>query len=494
MSKKLRNNLVWLHLQTKKPMPPNPAGYVIMEAFTNFLQKFLGRNGKHWRFVYRNGEFKAYGLKNALNETISAAHKKMKKNPALANKVRVIFEKKAEKFLQLANYIAGLDPNKLTNVELYSWYKKYFQGYLDTYPYGEPLAWILKDAVAEDLERYLGKRAGLGRAKDILQTLITPRELSFISEEEYRLSKIALAFKQNGNAFSPAIKKTLQRHVRNFSWIPYDYGVMLWTTEDFKKRVRELARQDLAAKLTQFKNYSKRTAKEQQKLFRDLGVNSKNQKMFFALQTLTYLNDYKKEVFSRSHVLVRGLQDEMAKRIGLNWNLFGFMSLKELQLALQGKPIVSKADIKKRFQQSIFEGMPKKEPWFTVGRKADEIISELEPDRMEEVVPVQEVHGQVASRGIVQGKVKVLLSPQESSLIKKGNILVAIMTSPDYVIAMKKAAAIVTDEGGMTSHAAIVSRELRIPCVTGTKIATKVFKDGDLVEVDADNGVVRILK
>ena len=58
---------------------------------------------------------------------------------------------------------------------------------------------------------------------------------------------------------------------------------------------------------------------------------------------------------------------------------------------------------------------------------------------------------------------------------------------------MKKSAAIVSDEGGITSHAAIVSRELKIPCVIGTKIATKVFKDGDLVEVDANKGIVRLV-
>ena len=65
------------------------------------------------------------------------------------------------------------------------------------------------------------------------------------------------------------------------------------------------------------------------------------------------------------------------------------------------------------------------------------------------------------------------------------------MTTPDFVPAMKKAAAIVTEQGGITSHAAIVSRELGVPCVIGTKIATRVLKDGDLVEVDANKGIVR---
>jgi pyruvate,water dikinase len=68
------------------------------------------------------------------------------------------------------------------------------------------------------------------------------------------------------------------------------------------------------------------------------------------------------------------------------------------------------------------------------------------------------------------------------------------MTSPDYISAMNLAGAIVTDEGGLLSHAAIVSRELGKPCIVGTKVATRVFKNRDLVEVDANKGIVRKIK
>ena len=77
--------------------------------------------------------------------------------------------------------------------------------------------------------------------------------------------------------------------------------------------------------------------------------------------------------------------------------------------------------------------------------------------------------------------------------MKSGDIIVTTMTTPDYLMAMKMAAAIVTEEGGLTSHAAIIARELGIPCIIGTKIATQVFKNGDMVEVDAEKGVVRII-
>ena len=98
--------------------------------------------------------------------------------------------------------------------------------------------------------------------------------------------------------------------------------------------------------------------------------------------------------------------------------------------------------------------------------------------------------GSPASPGIGTGPVKILKSPKEIGKISKGDVLVAPMTSPDYVPAMKKSAAIITDQGGQTSHAAIVSRELGIPCVVGTEEATKKLKDGEIVTVNGEAGQI----
>ena len=95
-----------------------------------------------------------------------------------------------------------------------------------------------------------------------------------------------------------------------------------------------------------------------------------------------------------------------------------------------------------------------------------------------------------ASRGIASGPVIKVASPKDITKVKEGDILVAHMTSPDYVPAMKKAKAIVTDEGGRTSHAAIVSRELRIPCVVGTIQATSMLKEGEIITVDGEAGKI----
>lgn len=103
------------------------------------------------------------------------------------------------------------------------------------------------------------------------------------------------------------------------------------------------------------------------------------------------------------------------------------------------------------------------------------------------------VKGKTASGGYAKGKVKILRRAKDIEKMNEGDILIAPMTTPDYIPVMAKAAAVVTDEGGALCHAAIVSREMGKPCVIATEYATKIFNDGETVEVNADEGVVKRL-
>jgi len=106
-----------------------------------------------------------------------------------------------------------------------------------------------------------------------------------------------------------------------------------------------------------------------------------------------------------------------------------------------------------------------------------------------------EIKGVKASLGRAKGIVKIVLNKDDLKKVNDGDILLSVMTTPDFVHAMKKASAIVTDEGSILCHAAIISRELKIPCIVATKIATQVLETGDLVEVDATNkSVISIIK
>jgi len=127
----------------------------------------------------------------------------------------------------------------------------------------------------------------------------------------------------------------------------------------------------------------------------------------------------------------------------------------------------------------------KKEKAKEKGKKIPEEVK-----KVKEVEAESLVKGETASSGIASGKVKIIEDVSELDKIKKGDILVTSMTTPDMVPAMQKASAIVTDEGGMTCHAAIVSREMGTPCIVGTGNATKELKEGEEVTVHATHGIV----
>ncbi len=124
-------------------------------------------------------------------------------------------------------------------------------------------------------------------------------------------------------------------------------------------------------------------------------------------------------------------------------------------------------------------------PITTLGDEKVEETVEKTPEKLNPLV-----RGLAASPGIGRGKVRLIKDITEINLVQEGDILVTDMTNPDMVPAMRKSAAVVTDEGGRTCHAAIVSRELQIPAIVGCKDATTVLKDGDFVTVDATRGVV----
>ena len=131
------------------------------------------------------------------------------------------------------------------------------------------------------------------------------------------------------------------------------------------------------------------------------------------------------------------------------------------------------------------------------------VLSEEETNQLEKNIEakatiliqnLEEFKGLAVNRGAFKGKVKKVVDLSKLGEVKQGDVLVTSMTRPQYNNAIKNAGAIVTDEGGMLCHASILAREFDIPCIVGTKIATKVLKDGDRVEVDADEGIIKILK
>jgi phosphohistidine swiveling domain-containing protein len=184
---------------------------------------------------------------------------------------------------------------------------------------------------------------------------------------------------------------------------------------------------------------------------------------------------------------------EIYKRTGARVSDMYFYDMKEMKDLFDGK-ILDEDLMRERSKGYVLISLKDKQ-YILTGDEFKKLYLEVVKSRLK----ISQLKGAIASRGIVAGRVRLLIHnkrnvSKEAEKFKKGEILVTEMTRPGIIMACHKASAIITDEGGITCHAAIVARELGIPCIIGTKIATQVLKDGDLVEVDADKGIVKILK
>ena len=191
------------------------------------------------------------------------------------------------------------------------------------------------------------------------------------------------------------------------------------------------------------------------------------------------------------------------------------LSKQTWQLTLHGKTPISKAFQEKQKMSDAFVkklskiginieehyGRPQDIEWgmennklYIVQSRPVTTLNKEEKGEVRQIDPAKVgkflLEGLAASPGVGKGPVKIIGKASEINRVKQGDILVAIMTNPDFVPAMKRASAILTDEGGRTSHAAIVSRELGIPAVVGSGQATKILKDGEVITVDGSEGRV----
>ncbi len=196
---------------------------------------------------------------------------------------------------------------------------------------------------------------------------------------------------------------------------------------------------------------------------------------------------YTERIFFDLEDIVNKFLSLIADKEGYSLGEVNACSVEEIQDYLNGSKLPNKKDLKNRHKRSSIYYCP--EPILLNSEQADELLGKMVSKSFEGDI----LKGTGAYKGKIKGKCKVITRYKGDVELKEGEVLVTGMTDPRFVPLMKKSRAIITDAGGVLCHAAIISRELKIPCIVGTKVATQVLKDGDDVEVDADKGVVRIL-
>ena len=387
--------------------------------------------------------------------------------------------------------LAG-DLKKISAAELLSRYQKYNQKFKALYLPGwlanavEGESDVFSRRVAGELAarlRPLGKGKSIGAYFSQLTTL--PQDSVRDRERQDFLRLLARAGQK------PDWEKLLLGHWRKYCWLQYDYNGPALPLSHFTAaaKAQTAAKIKPRAELKKIAAERAQLIKNQRRLEKELELNRAEIYLFWLARQFSFVKGYRKDVLYQSYYLNDFLLSEIGRRLNLTLKQVKHILPAEMAAALRGKKLPAELNARIKYSVLVYG---KSAPAVLTGSQARELVREKIASESAAAAKT-ELAGQTAYPGQASGRVRIVNSPQEMSAFKTGEILVSEKTNPNLLSAMKKAAAIVTDAGGLTCHAAIVSRELKTPCIVGTRLGTKVLKNGMRVSVDANLGKVVIL-
>ncbi|MBI5389146.1 hypothetical protein HZB01_02070 [Candidatus Woesearchaeota archaeon] len=342
------------------------------------------------------------------------------------------------------------------------------------------------DPWTEELLTKEVRLADLQLTSDEIHALIAPEQLSMTAQRQLDLVKTALRFYDIRGA--AGISMQMQKLSDQYFWSNNDWGNVHYLHADFFREEMEtlwlLQREELKIMKQELEGYSSATFQRKQEIHANHAIPPPLDAIFSFFSLMSIWRDERKVHAQKCNHHAHHLLEECSRRSNIPARILVNAIPLELQ-SLSLSPVFLE-ELALREECCIGTLDNQKNPHWLYGEKAKEVFSQLNA-----TLGLEELRGRVACRGKATGTVRVILTPADFSKMEKGDILVAPMTRPEYTPLMKIAGAIVTDEGGVTSHAAIVSRELNVPCIIGVQHATTTLKDGEVVEVDAEEGVIR---
>lgn len=418
-----------------------------------------------------------------------------KKNLNFFNKIYQHWQKDSAFNFKVYQQAEKIDFSSLDDKDLYHWYEKLYLANIKQGRTGYLADCFLtvgsEDWLSNFIKGRLPKKFNLPKTITILTA---PTIASYTNKEAIDLFWLTKLITGNWSALSQFLNylkknkkawSALTKHAAKYYWIGNNYFARILKPEDFAKKLYQqllINQQNLAAVLSL--NY-----KNKKKLLKKIN-DPWLTKVIKMSELMGHMQDYRKCALVRFSHFLAIIFIEMAKRTNLKLNDYYNLVFPEVKEIFLNKKI-NRQKITARIKENFTYGNPK---GFVVyeGDYLKKFVNKK--DFFPDLNNFVKIRGVSACAGLVKGRVKIVKDAHKISSLGKNTVLVTNNTTPEFVPLMKQAIAIVTEQGGITCHAAIVSRELGVPCIIGTKIATQVFKDGDLVEVDANRGIVRKLK
>lgn len=329
------------------------------------------------------------------------------------------------------------------------------------------------------------------KAKEIMDALAHPDELTFFNQE--RLLFLGLCVYINNNK-NKNFEKNISQYLEKFYWMKTDFYKTEEITresiiKDVKKEIKNKGLTKIKNEIIKIKENNKNRIEKKKKILKELKLTKEDKKDLVFAEEIFRWFDLRKFVYMGHLAKLFLMIEKIAKISKMEYHEISMYSISEMIEFLKSGKKVPKNTIKKREESTLLVYQKNRLDLFygQAGKKLFENILDRDLKK--------EISGLVASKGkggIIRGKIRVIINPEEKEFLRD-EILVTSMTRVEFVPLMRRAKAIITNEGGMACHAAIVSRELGIPAIIGTKSATRILKDGDIVEMNMQSGEIKII-
>lgn len=408
-------------------------------------------------------------------------HPKDNSNPDIVKNCYWYYERKETLLEEFLKKKSKVNLKRLSNEELYdllfNWYQITLNQiyYINLAPVELGLQRAIADLKASD---YL--------TNDEISILYSLDDNTAVIREEYAF---LMALKTNKGK---SIKSIIKNHLKEYSYVTIGYGssplnekVLLTRYE----KIKELEENYIDKRIKEIEKYPQVLKKQKREIYKKLN-NKQLANLFELAAKLGFMRDRKKAFLGKSVQFRNTIMEEISRRFKIDWNDIRFYLMNEFEDLLLHDRKLECEEIEKRKQGIYISSISN---MFTGGEAREEYFQSVKTE-IEDTKVLNTRRGICASHGVVRGKARICLTFEESNKLEKGEILIAYGTDFDFMNAIVKSSGIITEEGGILSHASVISRELKKPCIIAFKGITKLVKDGDLIELDAEKGTVKLLE
>ncbi|MFA6272372.1 MAG: PEP-utilizing enzyme [Patescibacteria group bacterium] len=495
--------IVWFQISQRQRMSPFP-NYLSMESIGKELKNVVGTTYKRIVQMFEENHMYLYFDKADHERVGKHVLKIVFLKPDMfikLGKTQKAFAKSFYGFLKKNNNLKKL--RTVSNSRLAGLHEEYERRYKQVYSHYFPIL-AIENYLFKYLQEYIAaKESDTKKAAHYVDALITETKAMVSRQETLAALKICKIINKRkkwadyfmGNVINTTssiqkdkeLLRLIKNHERKFFWITRDYDDPVLTYEDFiirfKKHLKRNPGNILEKMLIKEKEIDTKINEIQDKL----KIDKKHQRLFQTMREGIYYKELRKSIVSQTLYYYDPILMEIARRGGLSMRQARHLRTAEVRPMLT-KDLDMSNILNERIKLCAFIMENGKTSLFT-GEKAKQYYKKfVEVDKN-----VKELVGMAVSPGVAKGPVKIVINPDSFHKVKRGDIICTLQATPVFTQVLSIASALICDGGpGITSHPATLAREAGIPGIIGLRMTTKILKDGQIVAVDGNTGILKI--